>query len=164
MTRLKNSQTIKMEEAMRRSGGFTLVETLVVMVIMAVLGALAYPSYAAYMVRTHRVEAQVALLETMQEQERYYSLHNAYLPFSADSSGEDEKRFRWWLGSTPLRSAYELSAQPCDNLPLQACIQVRAVPGTPRVDGRFRDPDCETLTLTSTGEHGAGGRAAGCWP
>jgi type IV pilus assembly protein PilE len=149
---------------MRRNSGFTLVEVLVVLAIMLVLGALVYPSYSGYIVKAHRVEAQVALLQTMQEQERYYSLHNAYLPFSADSSGEDERRFHWWLGATPPRSAYELSGRPCDNLPLEACIQLRAVPGTAKVDPTFRDPDCETLTLDSTGAHGAGGRRAGCWP
>ena len=149
---------------MRRSAAFTLVEMMVVLAILLILVAMAYPGYRAYVIKAHRVEAQAALLQTMQDQERYYSLHNSYLPFSAASTGEDERRFRWWLGSSALASAYELSARACGELPLQACIELRAEPGTPRVDQHFRDPECATLTLKSTGEHGAGGSGRGCWP
>jgi type IV pilus assembly protein PilE len=149
---------------MGRSAAFTLVELVVVLAIVLILAALAYPSYAAFVIKGRRVEAQAALLQTMQDQERYYTLHNTYLAFSAQSDGEDERRFRWWLGSSAPRSAYELSGRACGQLPLQACIELRAEPGTPRVDTSFRDPECETLTLNSAGEHGAGGKRVGCWP
>ena len=149
---------------MRRSEAFTLVEMMVVMTVMLILAALAYPSYAAYMVKARRVEAQAALLQTMQDQERYYSQHNTYLAFSAESTGEDERRFQWWLGRSPPRSAYELSGRQCGQLPLQACIELRAEPGTARVDPDFHDAECETLTLNSAGQHGAGGKQVGCWP
>ena len=149
---------------MGRSDAFTLVELIVVMTIMMILAALVYPSYAAYMLKARRAEAQAALLQTMQEQERYYSLHNTYLAFSAESSGEDERRFQWWVGRSAPRSAYELSGRQCGNLSLQACIVLRAEPGTGRVDANFHDADCETLTLDSAGRHGAGGKQVGCWP
>ncbi|MES2317714.1 MAG: type IV pilin protein [Pseudomonadota bacterium] len=149
---------------MKRHAAFTLVELMIVLVIVAILAALSYPAYTAYMIKTRRAEAQVALLEAMQHQERYFSLHNTYLAFSADSSGDDELRFPWWLGANPLRSAYELSGGACKDLTLQSCIELRAVPGTSRVDPKFRDADCETLTLNSAGEHGAGGKQTGCWP
>ena len=149
---------------MPRTNGFTLVEMMVVLTIALILGALAYPSYASYMTRLRRIEAQTALLQTMQDQERYYTQHNVYLPFSADSDDPDARHFHWWLGSEPARSAYELSGRACVNLPLTACIELRAIPGTGRVDSRFRDPACETLTLTNSGEHGASGRMARCWP
>lgn len=148
----------------RRGAAFTLVEMLIVMAILLILAALAYPGYASYIIKARRVQAQSALLQTMQDQERYYTLHNTYLAFSADAGGEDEKRFQWWLGSSAPRSAYELSGRPCKQLPLQVCIELRAEPGTPRVDSSFRDAECETLTLDSTGKHGAGGRQTGCWP
>ena len=149
---------------MMKQRGFTLIEVMAVVVIFLLLAALAYPSLVAYVIKARRVEAQAALLQTMQDQERYYTLHNIYLPFSAASTGEDERRFRWWLGSSALASAYELSARACGELPLQACIELRAEPGTPRVDQHFRDPECATLTLKSTGEHSAGGAGRGCWP
>ncbi len=149
---------------MRRSAAFTVVEMMVVLAIVLVLATMAYPSYRGYVVKARRVEAQAALLQTMQDQERYYTLHNTYLPFSAGDTGEDERRFRWWLGASALTSAYELSGRACDKLPLQACIELRAEPGTPRVNHDFRDPECATLTLKSTGEHGASGTGRGCWP
>lgn len=152
------------DAGMARSGAFTLVEMLIVMAILLVLAALAYPSYSTYIIKARRVQAQSALLQTMQDQERYYTLHNTYLAFSADAGGEDAKRFKWWLGSSARRSAYELSGRACNQLSLQACIELRAEPGTARVDSTFRDAECETLSLDSTGKHGAGGRQTGCWP
>ena len=150
--------------AIERSAGFTLIEMMVVLAIIMCLTALAYPSYRAYAVKARRVEAQAALLKTMQDQERYYTLHNTYLPFSASSTGDDERRFRWWLGNSALASAYELSARACGDLPLQACVELRAEPGTSRVNSDFRDPQCETLSLKSTGQTSAGGVVQGCWP
>lgn len=150
----------------KKPGGhaFTLVELLVVLATLLILAALAYPSYAGYIIKARRVQAQSALLQTMQDQERYYTQHNTYVAFSADSGGDDAKRFKWWLGNDARRSAYELSGRPCKQLPLQACIELHAEPGTARVDASFRDAECATLTLDSTGKHGAGGRQAGCWP
>lgn len=149
---------------MSRNRGFTMAELMLVMVIILILAALAYPSYASHIVKARRLEGQMALLDAMQKQERYYTEHQAYLPFSADSPDPDAQRFKWYSGSRASGSAYELSAHACPGLPLRACIEVRATPGTRRVDQSFRDPDCETLTLKNTGEQGAGGRQARCWP
>jgi type IV pilus assembly protein PilE len=162
--RQKNSPINNPEAAMERNEAFTLLEVMVALAIGLLLAVLAYSSYANYIVKARRVEAQVALLQSMQDQERYYTHHNTYLAFSAASDDEDAKRFPWWLGSSAPRSAYELSGRACDKLPLQACIELRAEPGTPRVDVNFRDADCETLTLDSTGKQGAGGKQRGCWP
>lgn len=149
---------------MKRHAAFTLLEVMIVMVIVAVLAALTYPSYGAYMIKARRAEAQVALLEAMQNQERYFSLHNTYLAFSADAGSDDARHFPWWLGDSPQRSAYELSGAACKDLTLQSCVELRAVPGTSRVDPNFRDTECETLTLNSAGQHGASGKPFGCWP
>lgn len=152
------------ENNVKRSDAFTLVEMMVVMAILLILAALVYPSYASYVVKARRVEAQSALLRTMQDQERYYTQYNTYLPFTAERPGDENMSVKWWLGESAARSAYELSGRACGALPLAACIELRAEPGTGRVDATFRDPECETLTLDSTGRHGAGGRATGCWP
>lgn len=150
--------------AMRRHLAFTLVEVMVTTVIILVLAALAHASYKNYIVKARRVEAQSALLKAMQDQERYYTQYNTYLAFSASEPGNDNMRVQWWLGASPRRSAYELSGRPCQQQPLQACIELRAEPGTGMVDPSFRDPECEVLTLDSAGRYGAGGQQAGCWP
>lgn len=149
---------------MRIWRAFTLVELLVAMVIVLVLATLAHASYASYIVKARRVEAQSALLQAMQDQERYYTQYNTYLAFSANEPGNENMRVKWWLGASPQRSAYELSGRACQQQPLQACIELRAQPGTGMVDTSFRDPACEMLTLDSAGRQGAGGRQAGCWP
>lgn len=149
---------------MRHYEGFTLVEMLVVMAVVAILALLAYPGYTSYLVKARRTEAQMALLTLMQQQEQFYTHHNTYVPFSAESSDPEAQRFRWWSGAAAATSAYELSGHACPDAPLQRCIELRATPGTPRVNGRFRDHDCETLTMSSTGVLEATGPMQRCWP
>jgi len=43
-------------------------------------------------------------------------------------------------------------------------VQAIEIERTALVDGRFRDNDCRTLTLTSTGQRLVSGPASGCWP
>jgi type IV pilus assembly protein PilE len=140
-----------------------MIEVMVVLVILMVLGALAYPSYAGYLVKTRRIEAQVAMIEALQQEERYYALHNAYVAFSADAQPETP-RFKWWSGSAAPGSAYELDAQACPDRQLSECIEVRARPGTTKVDAKFQDAECGTLSINSAGEHRASGSSSRCWP
>lgn len=149
---------------MERRAGFTLIDVLIVLAILTVLAAIAYPSYAGYVTKTRRIEAQIALIETVQQQERFYTRSNTYIAFSSDSTDAQERRFKWWSGSAAASSAYELSARACPGRELSECVEVRATPGTAKVDARFRDADCETLTLDSAGEKTASGRLARCWP
>lgn len=145
-----------------RTTGFTLVEVMMVLVILSVLAALAYPSYAGYITRTRRMEGQVALMNAMQQQEQHRALHHSYVAFS---SAAPVAGMAWWSGNGAAGSAYELDAQACPGSLLRDCVLVSARPGTANVDTRFRDPECGTLTLSSTGEQGATGSSASrCWP
>lgn len=150
---------------MKHGRGFTLIEMLIVLAIVGILASIALPNYTSYIVRTRRTEGQVALVEAMQRQERYFGRHNSYVEFSAASSGGETADFPWWSGARPAASAYELEGRACPGRALQDCIEIRARPGTARVDASFRDPDCGELTLDSFGTQGAqGGAAARCWP
>jgi len=155
----------------KRGQGFTLVEMLIVVAIMAILASVAWPGYAGYVVRTRRTEGQIALIEAMQRQERYFSRHNTYIAFSAAADDPEAAAIPWWSGATAAASAYELDADACPGRTLADCVEIRARPGTTRVDGKFRDPDCGALTLDSFGSQGAQGAQAGqggatgrCWP
>lgn len=149
---------------MKRGSGFTLLEVLIVLAIMVVLALIAYPSYAGYITKTRRIEGQIALIEAVQQQERYYTRSNTYLAFSPGSTDPEEKRFKWWSGSAAATSAYELRAHACPGRDLSQCVEVQARPGTANVDARFKDPECETLTLNSAGKRTASGPFARCWP
>lgn len=154
---------------MHRRSGFTLVELMIVVAVIGILAALAWPNYSRHMVRTRRVEGQVALIEAMQQQERFQSQHNRYAAFSStdtDTDG-DAQGFKWWSGHAAASSAYELDAHACPDSALAECVEIRARPGTARVDQRFRDPDCGALTLDSRGRQGAQtapGSNVRCWP
>jgi len=153
---------------MHRQRGMTLIEVMIVLAIVLILATLAYPSYAGYVTKSRRIEGQVALLETMQQQERYFMRNNTYAAFSASTVEAGEggtPQFRPWSSASAQRSAYELEGRACAGQAVADCIEVRATPGTAQVDSRFRDPDCGTLTLDSVGRRGASGpSAATCWP
>ena len=62
----------------RRSGGFTLIELMVVIGVVAVLGSIAVSTYRSYILRTTRTEGRMALLATQVAQEKYFLQNNAY--------------------------------------------------------------------------------------
>ena len=144
--------------------GFTLIEILVVLAIVGLLAGVAYPNYASSIVRMRRVEGETALIEALQKQELYRARHNTYVAFSADEEAPSGLGLRWWSGRTPASSAYEIDGRACEGATIRDCIEVRARPGTARVNARADDPDCGVLTLDSRGRQGASGRAPRCWP
>lgn len=141
--------------------GFTLTELLIGLVAVGILMAVAVPNYAEYVLRARRAEARVALVESMQLQERYYTRHNTYAAYSA---AEPHPEFRWWSGPGARKSAYELVATACEGAVLAECVELRALPGTGNVDAQFADKHCGAMFLRSDGRRGADGPAAGCWP
>jgi type IV pilus assembly protein PilE len=160
MRSIKNNRTTIVHMHCR---GFTLVEVMVVASIMAILAAIAYPSYQESIRKTKRSEAQAALMQLMQQQERYYSRNNSYIAFSSASEGENEKTFKWFSGDSAAKSAYEIKGAACANESIANCIVLTAKPGTNNVDKNFRDPQCGELTLNSVGEKTASTGATDCW-
>lgn len=149
---------------MRHERGLTLLEIMIALAIVMILTTLAYPSYAGYIVKTRRIEGQLALMDALQQQERYFMRNNSYVAFDAASTEPHARLFRAWSGASARKSAYEIDGHACPGQDIADCIELRATPGTARVDPTFRDPACGVLTLDSAGRRGANGTSDGCWP
>jgi type IV pilus assembly protein PilE len=125
--------------------GFSYIELVVALVIFVVLATVAYPSYQDSILRIRRAEARSALHSVLLQQERYYTAHNTYFAFSADTNNSP---FKWWSGDSPSGSYYEIQATPCANKLLVQCVLLTATPGTENVR-RGDDPECGNLMLDS---------------
>lgn len=62
----------------KRSGGFTLLELMIVVVVISVLTALAAYNYSRYGFRSRRVDGQNLLTTIAAAEERYYNSFNQY--------------------------------------------------------------------------------------
>jgi type IV pilus assembly protein PilE len=148
-------------DAKSRQQGFTLIEVMTVLVIVALLAVIAYPSYEEAVRKSKRTEGRAALMQLLQQQERYYSQHNSYIRFPFSAVDQNEKEFKWFSGNSAKSSAYEIKAEACPNDTIQNCVQLIAMPGTAKVDANFKDPVCGDLIVTSTGVKAA--KSADCW-
>jgi type IV pilus assembly protein PilE len=62
----------------RRDAGVTLIELMITVVIIGILAGIAYPSYRNYMLQTRRSDAQIALTQVANLEERFFSECNTY--------------------------------------------------------------------------------------
>lgn len=135
---------------LKSSGGFTLIELMIVVAIIAIIMAVAIPSYSNHVEKTRRTTAQSDLMELAQWMERRYTANYDYrdgagnapaLPFTA--SPRD--------GGT---AAYNLTVENVT----QNAYRLRAAPTGPQTG----DP-CGDLTLDQVGIKGDGGGGIACW-
>ena len=139
------------------ASGFTLIELMITVAIVGILAAIAYPAYQDSILKGRRAEGRAALLNLLQQQERYYTQTGSYLAFDAGASGangtsgvgEDVKTsqqipFKTTSGDSASDSAYQLGASKCDALELNECVQLSAEP-------RMADEAAGTLLLNSAG-------------
>lgn len=140
----------------RPARGFTLIELMITVAIVAILAAIAYPSYLDSVLKGRRAEGRTAVLNLLQQQERYYTQTGSYLAFEKGRQGANGTRFpdvddaqipfKTWSGETVGSSAYLLQATACtDNPNLNECIVIGAVP-------EKTDPAAGTLTVSSSGK------------
>ncbi|WP_420476361.1 type IV pilin protein [Noviherbaspirillum sp. ST9] len=134
---------------------------IIALAVVGILAGFAFPSYTEASRKAKRAEGRAALYQLMLQEERFYSQRNSYIAFSAGSSGEDEKQFKWYSGNSPESSGYEIKAEACSGGKIQDCVRLVAIPGTANVNANFEDPLCGNLSFASTGEKEA--NMPECW-
>ena len=152
------------------TGGFTLVELMIVVAIIGIIGAIAYPSYQRYVRESNRSVAHTELSELAARQERFFSNNNTYGALASEATADcttvampvdgggnfitDPPYYAITitLPSTPAWTGCNATGSHATQYTLTAT----ALPGTPQAS----DAGCTTMTLTSTGTKGP---TDDCW-
>ena len=148
--------------------GFTLIELMITVAIVALLASIAYPAYTGSILKGRRAEGRTALLNLLQQQERYLTQTGSYLTFGAAATGNNGTSKDGTGVSIPFKTtsgdggsgSYQLAAAACTGSALNECVTLTAVP-------MKSDADAGTLSLTSTGAKSCTGAKASvkgvCW-
>ena len=148
-----------------RDDGFTLIELMITVAIIAILAAIAYPAYTDQIRKGKRAECRSGLLQSMQQQERYYTQFNQYVAFTQGAATAKTKSFS---GDSLATSACSIAAAQCTSgstaVPLNQCIELQ---------GNMlavNDP-VSLIYLTSNGDKGCTYKGTSrvtnekqCWP
>lgn len=143
---------------MKKYRGYTLLELMIVVAVIALLLSLALPSFQEQIRKARRGDAQGALTGLSVAVERYYTIQSPSTYVGALTTGgspvfpseaplDGNKKYYDLAVTSQTVSAYSLTAAP---------------------KGAQSGDKCGTLTLTSSGQRGITGGAAGvtwqdCW-
>ncbi len=142
------------------SGGFTLIEVMIVVVIVAVIAAVAIPSYQDYVTKSRRAAAKSTLLTMAGKQENYFSDLKRYTgdatdlgypsdPFWLDSDGNT-------YSSTGANRTYQVSlTQPGGDI---YSYTITATATQRQAD----DSECASFTVNHQGTR-TPGSGSDCW-
>lgn len=131
---------------MKTLSGFTLIEIMVVVLIIAILAAIALPSYKNYIVKSHRTEAQAAMLSLAQYLESKYNASFSY-PAEVDIPAS-------------LKNPSNVSVYYTISVSIANASQTYTITAAP-ITSKQNDTQCGTLTLNEQGVKTP--TTSGCW-
>jgi type IV pilus assembly protein PilE len=141
----------------RHSGGFTLVELMVVIVIATILITIAVPSYTNQIRKSKRTDAKTALLDMAGREERYLATNSAYTadPTLLGYGGG----FPTTLpnGNYTIAAPTITVADPTTTPPTQPSYTITAT----AVGAQANDTACATFTINNLGVQTA--TSTTCW-
>ncbi|MGV8959385.1 MAG: type IV pilin protein [Stenotrophomonas sp.] len=130
----------------QKSGGFTLIELMIVVAVVAILASIAYPSYADSVRKGKRGQAKADLMELAQLAERHRTVNNTYAGFSLPFT------------QTPREGGSASYAITLEEATVDKVLLKAAAKGAQAKD------KCGDLTINQAGVKAAsGGSNTDCW-
>jgi type IV pilus assembly protein PilE len=124
---------------------------MIVLVIIGILLGISLPAYQGYVLRSHRADAQSALLDIASRQERFVAQNNTYTAEVSAVTGLGLGRI------TSQEDYYNMTVAACGTGTIATCYLITATAAGRQVN----DTDCLTITYDSAGVKS--GTTADCW-
>lgn len=147
--------------AATKSGGFTLIEAMIVVAVLAILAAIAYPSYESYIIRANRAAAQQLMLKVASREEQYRLDARTYTA-TIGAGGLNVSEDGWACAATCVKNdgRYTITAAIVAGPPPGFTITAQ-----PQGVQATKDTQCGVMTLNEAGAKTAAGSGglSQCW-